>query len=127
MAVSFNSYKANSTYLFIIHSHSFLWSVQGRTSTVAKAQRSVETVLNMTSETKLDYDMRQKHGEIQICFEVHFLYMWALTMCTVYWIIMNLCKIMQDTEHCAITQTIHTNHIWWVCSVKQASSPRHLA
>ena len=27
---------------------------------------------------------------------------------------------MQDSEHCAITQTIHTNHISCVCSVMQA-------
>ena len=33
---------------------------------------------------------------------------------------MNLCKIMRDSENCAITQTIHTNHISWVSFVTQA-------
>ena len=46
------------------------------------------------------------------------MYIWALTMCTVFRIIMNLCKIMRDTEDCTITQTIHTNRI--SCSVTQA-------
>ena len=37
-----------------------------------------------------------------------------------FWLITDLCKIMQDGKHVAITQTIHKNLISWVCSVIQA-------
>ena len=42
-------------------------------------------------------------------------YIFTLTMCTVFQLIINLCKNMRDRKHGIITQTIHK-----VCSVTQA-------
>ena len=46
-----------------------------------------------------------------------------LTMCTAFLLIFNLCTIMRDSIHRAITQTIHTHLISWVCSVTRATFP----
>ena len=46
-------------------------------------------------------------------------YKWALTMCSAFQLIINLCKIMRDSKHLAIIQTIHTNFISWVCFMAQ--------
>ena len=44
-----------------------------------------------------------------------------LTMCSVFLVIINLCKIARDNKHCLITETIHTNLTSRVCSVTQAT------
>ena len=77
----------------------------------------------MTFATKLDYDMRKKNAsgyEYVVGRKEH---VWTLTMFKVFLLIINLCTIMRDSKHCAITQTIHTNLISWVCSVSQAKLP----
>ena len=42
-------------------------------------------------------------------------HIWAVYMCTVFRLMINLCKIMQDSKFRAITQTIHTNLLCLFC------------
>ena len=45
-----------------------------------------------------------------------------LTMCSAFRFIADLCKIMRDSKHRTVTQTIHANLISWVCSVRQTTN-----
>ena len=81
---------------------------------MAKTQRSVKTALHTTSEEKLDYGMKKitsgyEHdtGSKE--------YIWKVYMCTVFPLMINLCKVMQDSKSRAITQTIHTNLVGLFC------------
>ena len=70
-------------------------------------QSSVKTVLHKTSVTKLDNNMRKTTRLDMSVLLGRKEYIWTLTMCTVFQLITNLCKIMWDSKHRAITQTIH--------------------
>ena len=77
-------------------------------------QTSVKTVLHTTSETKLDYCMKKstsgyEHdaGRKQYILMVY--------MRAVFRLMINSCKIMQDSKSHAITQTIHTNLVGLFC------------
>ena len=64
----------------------------------------------MTSATQLVQDMRKNtFGYEHVVGRKE--YIWTLTKFTVFWIIINLYKIMQDSKHRTITQPIHTNLI----------------
>ena len=75
---------------------------------MAKTQRSVKTVLHTTSETKLEYGMKKSMSGYEHDAERKE-YIWMVYMCTMFWIMINLCKSMLDSKSHAITQTIHTN------------------
>ena len=77
-------------------------------------QSSVKTVLHITSATKLDYNMRKKHVGYE-CNAGRKEYVWTLTLCTDFLHMINLCIIMRDSKHRAITQTIHTNLVDLFC------------
>ena len=77
-------------------------------------QTSVKTVLHTTSETKLDYCMKKSTSGYEHdagCKE----YILTVYMCTVFRLMINSCKIMQDSKSHAITQTIHTNLVGLFC------------
>ena len=42
-------------------------------------------------------------------------YIWTVYMCTVFRLMINSCKIMQDSKSHSITQTIHTNLVDLIC------------
>ena len=42
-------------------------------------------------------------------------YIWTLSMCTVFRLMIDSCKIMWDSKSRAITQTIHTNLVGLLC------------
>ena len=73
-------------------------------------QRSVKTVLHTTSETKVDYGMKKYEHDAG-----HKEYLWTVYMCTMFRLIINLCKIMWDGKSHCITQTIHTNLVGLFC------------
>ena len=73
-------------------------------------QTSVKTVLHTTSETKLEkstsgYERDAGRKE----------YIWMAYMCTVFWLMIYSCKIMQDSKSHTITQTIHMNLVGLLC------------
>ena len=105
MTVSFNSDKANNSY-----------RIQGEILTATKAQSSVKSVLHMTSTT----NQSKNYVRIRICGGAQSVCMYGDHV-HFFLLIINLCKIMRDSKHRAITQTIHTNLISWVCSVTQAT------
>ena len=77
-------------------------------------QTSVKTVLHTTSETKLEYCMKKSTSGYEHdagCKEC----IWTVYMCTVFRLMINSCKIMQDSKSHAITQTIHTNFVGLFC------------
>ena len=77
-------------------------------------QTSVETALHMTSETRLDYCMKKSTSGYE-----HDAgrkeYILTVYMCTVFRLMINSCKIMQDSKSHAITQTIHMNLVGLFC------------
>ena len=77
-------------------------------------QTSDKTVLHTTSETKLDYCMKKSTSGYE-----HDAgrkeYILTVYMCTVFRLMINSCKIMQDSKSHAITQTIHTNLVGLFC------------
>ena len=77
-------------------------------------QTSVKTVLHTTLETKLAYYMKKSRSGYE-----HDAgrkeYIWTVYMCTVFRLMINSCKIMQDSNSHAITHTILTNLVGLFC------------